>query len=107
MTTVTYIAADGSKRDLTAKDGDTVMTLAVRHGVRGIEAECGGALSCATCHVYVDPADAAMLQPLSPDEDEMLIGVAAERRPESRLACQLKLAHGLEQLTITLPTRQS
>jgi ferredoxin, 2Fe-2S len=107
MTIVTYIGTDGSRRSLEAKDGDSVMALAVRHGLRGIEAECGGALSCATCHVYVEPTDGALLPPLSADEDEMLSGVAAERRTESRLACQLKLGAGLPRLTVSLPSRQT
>lgn len=80
---------------------------AIDHNVPGIEAECGGCLSCATCHVYVDERFASILPPASRDEDELLTGVAAERRPESRLSCQLEMSGALEGLVVRVPERQS
>jgi ferredoxin, 2Fe-2S len=106
VTRVIYIASAGTRREIEGKAGDTVMSLAVRNGIKGIEAECGGALACATCHIYVAAGDAAGLPPPSEDERAMLEGVAAERRPSSRLACQIVLG-SLPALTVQLPERQT
>jgi len=85
--------------------GDSVMETAVRHGVPGIVGECGGSLSCATCHVFVDDADLAGLAPMSEMEDEMLYGTAVDRRENSRLSCQLKLGPDTD-LHVTTPRTQ-
>ena len=81
MPTIHYIQKDGSTRDIEAKPGSSVMENAIRGNVRGIDAECGGCCSCATCHVYVDDAFVALLPPPDDMENELLDGVAAERQP--------------------------
>lgn len=106
MPTITYLLQDGSARVLEGRSDASVMELAVENGIAGIAAECGGALCCGTCHVYVADDDLHKLPPASAMELEMLEFVAAERRPQSRLSCQLVLPPGLETLTVRLPDRQ-
>ena len=105
MPKVTYTDHTGQTRTVDAADGDSVMETAVRNGVPGIVAECGGQLSCATCHVYVDDADLALLPPMEEMEDEMLWGTSEDRKDTSRLSCQLKLSGDLH-LHVTTPTTQ-
>jgi 2Fe-2S ferredoxin len=95
MPTVTYVAFDGSETIVNGFAGDSVMETAVRNGVPGIVAECGGSLSCATCHVFVCPESAALFPPRSDLEDDMLDGTAVDREDNSRLSCQLKLEDDL------------
>ncbi len=106
MTTIHYILLDGSTRSVDAKAGSSVMENAIRNNLRGIEAECGGSCSCATCHVYVDEAFVDRLPPPDDMESELLDGVAAERRPTSRLSCQLTVSDALEGLTVRIPSTQ-
>ena len=80
---------------------------AIDNNLRGIDAECGGCLSCATCHVYVDERFLGLLEPASADEQELLNFVAAERRPGSRLSCQIPMTAALDGLTVRMPERQS
>lgn len=105
MPTVTYTSADGDVRVVEGNAGDSVMETAVRNGVPGIVAECGGSLSCATCHVFVDEADLADVAPMTPMEDEMLYGTAVDRQDNSRLSCQLKLREDSD-LHVTTPATQ-
>jgi|SRR5690606_15485433 len=105
MSKVTYIDHTGETRIVTANVGDSVMETAVRNGVPGIVAECGGSLSCATCHVYVDEGDLASLPPMEEMEDEMLWGAAEDRQDNSRLSCQLKVTEGCD-LHVTTPATQ-
>ena len=91
MAEVNFQDASGTVRTLTLKSGESVMHAAVSNGIPGIVGECGGALSCSTCHVYVDVACIARLAPPSELEDDMLDGVADERLPTSRLSCQLHI----------------
>jgi ferredoxin, 2Fe-2S len=105
MPAVTYTDHQGASRTVEAAVGDSVMETAVRHGVVGIVAECGGSLSCATCHVYVDEADLAGLPEPDEMEDEMLYGAAAERLPNSRLSCQLRVTEGVDLHVTTPPTQ--
>lgn len=107
MTDVTFILRDGTRRTLQVTPGLTVMQAAIMNNVPGIDGECGGCLSCATCHVYVEEVGAGALPPMEEDEEGMLEGVAAERRPESRLACQIIAAPGLAGLVIRIPERQA
>ena len=87
-------------------DGESVMQVAVRHGVPGIIGECGGVLSCATCHVYVDDADLEKLPEMSAQEDEMLDGTASDRQASSRLSCQIELPRDFGRLHVTTPKFQ-
>lgn len=105
MSKVIFTSAAGEVTEVEATPGDSVMETAVRNGVPGIVAECGGSLSCATCHVFVDEGDLAELPPMEEMEDEMLWGTAVERRENSRLSCQLRVAEGCE-LHVTTPETQ-
>ena len=106
MIRVHLVAPDGSETTLEGREGESLMQAAVAANVRGIEADCGGLLTCATCHVYVREPFAERLPPPSGDELGMLEFTAAERRPNSRLSCQVALAPALEGLTVDLPDTQ-
>jgi 2Fe-2S ferredoxin len=105
MSTVVYTAQDGSVTTIEGRPGDSVMETAVRNGVPGIVGECGGSLSCATCHVFVADDTLALVGPPGDLEDEMLDGTAVERRDDSRLSCQIKLQDGRE-YHVTTPSAQ-
>lgn len=107
MPTIHYILKDGSTRSIEARPGASVMEAAVHHNVRGIDAECGGSCSCATCHVYVDDAFVDRLAPPDAMESELLDGTASERRPNSRLSCQILVTPSLDGLTVHVPARQA
>jgi 2Fe-2S ferredoxin len=106
MPAITYLLNDGATRTVDVPVGATVMETAISHRIAGIVAVCGGALCCATCHVYVDPAWLPKLAPASELEDEMLDLVAAERRPTSRLSCQIAMTDALSGLVVVLPDKQ-
>ncbi|MDL2405668.1 2Fe-2S iron-sulfur cluster-binding protein [Rhizobium calliandrae] len=106
MTKVTIVAFDGTRFDLDADDGSTVMENAVRNSVPGIEAECGGACACATCHVYVDEEWADKVGGPEPMEEDML-DFAFDVRPTSRLSCQIKVTKALDGLVVHVPERQA
>ncbi|NKN36575.1 (2Fe-2S)-binding protein [Agrobacterium sp. a22-2] len=106
MTQLTIVAFDGTRFELDAAEGSTVMENAVRNSVPGIEAECGGACACATCHVYVDDAWVAAVGAPSPMEEDML-DFAVDVRPTSRLSCQIKVTAGLSGLVVHVPERQA
>lgn len=105
MPTVHFTDADGETRDIEGNTGDSVMETAVRNGLPGIVAECGGSLSCATCHVFIREDDLAELPAMEDMEDEMLYGTAVDREENSRLSCQLKLCDG-QDLHVTTPETQ-
>lgn len=106
MPKVTYIAQDGTETTLDARDGDSVMETAVKNGVKGIVAECGGACSCATCHVYVEPEFMDAVGDVNDLEDDMLDGAESERLENSRLSCQIKMNDSLDGLRVRIPPRQ-
>jgi 2Fe-2S ferredoxin len=106
MAHITYIEASGQSTTLDLPDGWSLMQGATANGVDGILGECGGSCACATCHCYVDEARLADLLPASASELAMLEHVAAERRPGSRLACQIKASPALEGLVLHLPETQ-
>jgi 2Fe-2S ferredoxin len=83
------------------------METAIHHNVRGIDAECGGSCSCATCHVYVADGFIERLTPPDDMESELLDGVAAERLPGSRLSCQIAMTAELDGLTVRIPRSQA
>jgi 2Fe-2S ferredoxin len=107
MPTIVYVQPDGSRREVDAPAGTSVMKNAIQNDVPGILAECGGSLMCATCHVYVDPADVDRVPPVSDDEDEMLEVAEAERRESSRLSCQLTVQDSWDGLTVHVPEAQA
>lgn len=101
MPTVTFIQPDGSRRDVEAQTGYSVMEVAIENGIPGIEAECGGACSCATCHVHVDAEWLDRLPSMEPMEDAML-EAANDRQASSRLSCQIQMADELDGLVVTV-----
>lgn len=103
---VTYLRPDGSRGEHQVDAGMTVMQAAIAHGEDGIVAECGGSLMCATCHVYVDERFTGLLPDVGEEEDELLGCTAAERRPTSRLSCQLTLTVAVEGLVVEVPEAQ-
>jgi ferredoxin, 2Fe-2S len=105
MIKITFIDAEGTAREVEAEEGATVMETAVRNGIPGIEAECGGACSCATCHVYVDEEWKAVTGQPQPMEEDML-DFAFDVRPSSRLSCQIRVRPELDGLIVRTPTRQ-
>jgi len=107
MPRVRYIEPDGREVTLEVAVGESVMRAAVDAQLAGIEAQCGGNLSCATCHCYVQGDWLDKLPPPSDDERLMLQNVAAERRPNSRLSCQIRIEPALDGLTVRFPERQS
>lgn len=106
MPHITYIEPGGNAVGVDVPEGWSLMQAAIANGVDGIVGECGGSCACATCHCYVDEARLAELPPASEAELGMLGHVAAERRPTSRLACQLKATAALAGLVVTLPECQ-
>jgi 2Fe-2S ferredoxin len=103
---VTYISHAGDTRQVAVPIGDSVMEGAIKNGIDGIVAECGGACQCATCHVYVDEAFLGLLKPIEEDEDAMLDTTASERQPNSRLGCQIPVTKELDGLIVRTPAAQ-
>lgn len=106
MPKIVFTCADGSQRIVEARAGASVMETATRSGVPGIVAECGGALSCATCHVYVDGEFLLLVGSADGFEDEMLDDAAAERRAGSRLSCQIPMTDELDGIAVTVAPEQ-
>jgi len=106
MPNITYIEPSGQAVTLSLPTGWNLMQGATANGVDGILGECGGSCACATCHCYVDPSHLGELPPPSEGELAMLTNVSSERRPNSRLACQIKVSEALEGLVVTLPPTQ-
>ena len=106
MPNVTYISYKGETHTVNVPVGTSVMEGAVKNGIDGIVAECGGACMCATCHVYVDPAFLEKLPPIGEEQEEMLGVTAAERKSNSRLSCQIEMKSELEGLIVRMPERQ-
>jgi 2Fe-2S ferredoxin len=105
MPKITFIDSTGQARTVEADLGATVMEAAIRNAIPGIEAECGGACACATCHVYVDEAWATTVGQPEPMEEDML-DFAFDVRPTSRLSCQIKVRAELDGLVVTTPAKQ-
>ena len=101
MPKIIYIEHDGTERAVDAEVGATVMETAIRNSVPGIVAECGGACSCATCHVWVDEDWYGKLQPASDDEEDLIYSTL-DQKPTSRLSCQILLSDELDGLKLTL-----
>jgi ferredoxin, 2Fe-2S len=106
MVKITFIDAGGTARTVEGETGSTVMETAIKHGVPGIEAECGGACACSTCHVYVDQAWWEKVGGPSPMEEDML-DFAYGVQPNSRLSCQIKVSEDLDGLEVRTPDRQA
>lgn len=105
MAKITFIQPDGQSQTVDAEPGLTVMEAAKLNNVPGIEAECGGACACATCHVYVDEAWRPTTGKPSDMEEDML-DFAFDVREESRLCCQIKVSPALDGLVLRVPAKQ-
>lgn len=107
MPQVTYVEFGGARHTIDVPEGENVMRGALYNTIEGIIGECGGALSCATCHCYVDDAWTQKVGgPASHEESELLEAAAAEVRPTSRLSCQIVMSAALDGLVVHLPERQ-
>jgi 2Fe-2S ferredoxin len=105
MPKITFIDATGKPHTVEAEVGSTVMEGAIKNGVPGIEAECGGACACATCHVYVDEAWVERAgEPVAMEQD--MLDFAFDVRTNSRLSCQIKVTEELDGLVVTIPEQQ-
>ena len=105
MPKISYIEFNGKRHDIEVPVGTTVMRGAVDNLVPGIDADCGGACACATCHVYVEGAWFAKTGPRTEMEQEML-SFAAVTQPNSRLACQVNVTPELDGLVVHMPEGQ-
>jgi ferredoxin, 2Fe-2S len=105
MAKITYIQHNGTEQTIEAVPGMTVMETAVKHQVPGIDADCGGACACATCHVYVEPEWQGKLAPRAAMEEDML-DFAFDVRDSSRLSCQIKVSDALDGLRVRVPEKQ-
>jgi len=105
MPKITFIEPDGTRREVDATIGTTVMEAAVQNQVMGILAVCGGACACATCHVYVDAAWMEKTGPIEEMEEGMLED-AWGRRENSRLSCQIQVKLDLDGLQVSVPSSQ-
>lgn len=105
MAKITYIEHDGTEHVVDVKNGLTVMEGAVKNNIPGIDADCGGACACATCHVYVADAWIDTVGKAQDMEQDML-DFASDVRENSRLSCQIKITPALDGLVVTTPPQQ-
>ncbi len=106
MPKIKFISFDGKSIEADAEIGSTVMEVAIKNLVSGVDAECGGACACATCHVYVDDAWKEVTgEPEAMEED--MLDFAYEVQPNSRLSCQIKITDALDGLVVRVPEKQA
>ncbi len=106
MAKITYIEHSGKSHTIEVQNGLTVMEAAVQNNISGIDADCGGSMACATCHVYVKEEWFNKL-PKKEDGEEDMLDMAYEPRKFSRLSCQLIVSDELEGLVLNLPEKQA
>ena len=105
MPKITYIEHNGKEHVVDVPEGWSVMEGAVKNLIPGIDADCGGACACATCHVYVDPAWLSKLH-AKEDMEETMLDFAQDLEPNSRLSCQIKVTAELDGLVVRMPKSQ-
>lgn len=105
MVNILFIEHNGKEHPVQVKPGGTLMEAAIDNAVPGIDADCGGCCSCATCHVFVDEQWLGKLTPMSPNEDAML-SLSPDRSDNSRLSCQIPLVEALDGITVKTPEFQ-
>ena len=105
MPKITYIEHNGKKHTIDVANGLSIMEGAVQNNIPGIDADCGGSMACATCHVYVKEEWFNKLQKKEEGEDDML-DMAFEPKTNSRLSCQLMVSDQLDGLVVNLPEKQ-
>lgn len=101
-----FVHADGQATDITAPTGISLMQAAIQANLKGVEGDCGGLLTCATCHVMIDAPWTTRLPDMVADEDSMLDFAASAREPGSRLSCQIPLKEELDGMVVRLPKSQ-
>jgi 2Fe-2S ferredoxin len=106
MSRIVFVNPEGTAQEVDATDGSSAMRAALTGGVKGIDADCGGEASCATCHVYVEEQWLQRVGGPGLDEDDMLDFAACERRSNSRLSCQIRMDEDLDGLVLNLPESQ-
>ena len=106
MPKITYITSDGKTHEVDVNNGLTVMEGAVQNNIPGIDADCGGGMACATCHVYVTE-DWFDRLPKKEDGEEDMIDIAFEPKKNSRLSCQLTVSDELNGLIVNIPSKQA
>lgn len=105
MPKIIYVDHAGTERAIEAKNGETVMETAIKNSIPGIDADCGGACACATCHVYVD--EAYMPKVGQPEEmEQSMLDFAENVQENSRLSCQITVSDDLDSLKVTTPESQ-
>ena len=105
MPRITYITSDAQTHTIEVKNGLTVMEGAVQNDIPGIDADCGGGMACATCHVYVDEEWLDKL-PTKEDGEEDMLDMAFEPKNNSRLSCQITVSDELDGLVVSIPSKQ-
>jgi ferredoxin, 2Fe-2S len=105
MPKITFIQPDGSSQVVEIQAGMTVMEAAKLNNISGVEAECGGACACATCHVYIDAAWVKTVGKPEPMEEDML-DFAFDVQEDSRLCCQIKVTPAIDGLVVRIPAKQ-
>ena len=106
MTKIIYVTHDNKIHDIDVQNGLTVMEGAVQNDIPGIDADCGGGMACATCHVYVKE-DWLDKLPIKEDGEEDMLDMAYEPKQNSRLSCQLIVSDELDGLEVTIPEKQA
>ena len=106
MPKITYKDYEGNSRTIEVENGLTVMEGAIQKEIPGIDADCGGSMACATCHVYVEEEWLNKI-PKAEEAEVDMIDVAFEPKKNSRLSCQLMVTDELDGLVVTTPTKQS
>ncbi|NDZ18175.1 ferredoxin [Variovorax sp. WS11] len=106
MPRVIYIHPNGERADIEVANGQSLMLAATAHDINGIVGDCGGVMSCATCHVIVDDGFAALLPPPVDTESQMLDYTAAPREPGSRLSCQIVMSDALDGIAVRIADPQ-
>ena len=106
MPKITYIDSSGNQKTIDVANGLTVMEGAVQNNIPGIDADCGGGMACATCHVYVKEEWLNKI-PKVEDAEQDMIDMAFEPKKNSRLSCQLIVSDDLDGLKVTTPSKQS
>ena len=105
MATIIYVDHEGTERPIEATNGESVMEAAIKNLIPGIDADCGGACACATCHVYVD--EAFMDKVGSPEDmEQSMLDFAENVQGNSRLSCQISVSDELDGLKVTTPESQ-
>ena len=105
MPKIKYVEHSGKEHEVEVPEGWSVMEGAVKNMIPGIDADCGGACACATCHVFVDQAWLAKM-PAKDDMEVTMLDFAPEIAPSSRLSCQIKVTPELDGLVVRMPKSQ-